>query len=137
MQESRNCFTEILLKINQTYILSPFLNCLPLQQESKPGHKGEILHALTTMTPTSHGKKVKHFKKRELTGLSLATPSRMAKISVNPIAIHKLTKILARGDFTCFQKQACMRIVNTMPTNDIEHPTVEIVSNILRSDSVS
>jgi hypothetical protein len=80
------------------------------------------------MLPTSHG---------ELTGLSLATPSRMAKTSVNPIATHKLSKTLARGDFTCFQKQTCKKIVNTMPTNDMEHPTVEIISNILRSDSVS
>lgn len=89
-----------------------------------------------TITQTSVAYESHRVSKDRLTGLSLATPSSMAKISVKPIATHKLSKTLARGDFTCFQKQTCMRIVSAIPSNDIEQPTVEIVSNILRSVSV-
>ena len=71
------------------------------------------------------------------TELFLATPSRMAKISVKPMATHKLSNTFVRGDLTCFQKLTCIRMVSSTPSKDIEQPMVEISSRVLRSVAVS
>ena len=53
------------------------------------------------------------------------------------MATHKLIRTLTRGDFTSFQNETCSRMVSMMHTKDTEQPTVEIVSNTLRSDSLN
>ena len=68
--------------------------------------------------------------------LSLADPSTITDTQDNASAAHTLSRTLALGLFTAFQKYSVTAMVIRTARREMVHPTIEMISNAFLSASL-